>query len=422
MLYCTSDHMCVNALPDDQLCHQSVPPSGTAISDGALVVAGLYRLTGPSGVNDHAMREGADLAALQLTSEAAVNLVLYACDTAGDDVQAARAFRIAIAQLHAVATIGPDTSDELVKGVAPLVKQYATLVVSPSATAPIITHLDDGGLIWRTAPSDNLQAKVLATLAPSSTKLDLVYVDKSTYSSGLAQAFTTDFTGTISKTIVFPTGAASMAVGEMDAPLYALLIADADVPSLVAALEHAPGQSMTQYLMTDGALAPTLWGPASMRIGWPMLSRIHGTAPGLPADPDPSAGVYRAFSTDYQAHFKENPSDTAWVANAYDAVYAVAIAAAVSGPKPGGAAIAANLKRLSNKSATSIPLGVNGYGAAVQALQASPNATVNLSGASGPLDFDPATGDVLSAPIEVWKIVMGADGNPTFAVASTVTP
>jgi ABC-type branched-subunit amino acid transport system substrate-binding protein len=422
MLYCTSDHMCVNGLPDDQLCKQSVPSPGTPIPDGALVVAGLYRLTSVNGVNDHAIRWGADLAALQLSSEAGVNVVHYACDTGGDPAQAARAFKLAVTELHAVATIGPDTSDEVVKGVAPLVTQYSTVVVSPSATAPLITSLPDNGLIWRTAPSDILQAKVLVSLVPSNVKLDLVYVDKDTYASGLEQAFTTGFTGAISKTVVFPTGSAGAAVGQMDAPGYALLIADDDDPPLVAALENAPGQAMTQYLMTDAAQRPQLWGPANMRIGWPMLNRIRGTAPGLPADPDPSAGVYRGFSTDYQAHFGEDPSNTAWVANAYDAFYVVAIAAAVAGPHPTGVAIAANMRRLSDKSAKAIAVGVNGYGAAVQALQASPGATVDLYGASGPIDFDPATGDILSAPIEVWKIVMAADGNPTFAAASVVTP
>jgi branched-chain amino acid transport system substrate-binding protein len=423
MLYCTSDHMCVNGLPDDQLCHQSVPPDGTPIADGALIIAGLYRLTG-NAVNDHAIREGSDLAALELTGADNVNLVHYACDTGGDPAQAARAFKVAVTELHAVAIIGPSTSNEVVKGVAPLVTQYNAVVVSASATAPTIATLMDNGLIWRTAPSDSLQAKVLATLVPvDKVQVDLVYVDKDPYAFGLQQAFTATYTGPLSKTVVFETGAAATVVAQMDsAPNYALLIANDDDPPLVAALSMASTQAMTQYLMTDAALAPTLWGPANMRVPWSMLSRIRGTAPGLPTDPDPSAAVYRAFSSDYQAHFHEDPSNTAWVANAYDAVYVVAIAAAAAGPKPTGTAIAAAMHRLSNKSAKPIAVGINSYGTAVQALQASPMATIDLYGASGPIDFDPATGDILSAPIEVWKIVMDANGNPTFAAASVVTP
>jgi branched-chain amino acid transport system substrate-binding protein len=284
----------------------------------------------------------------------------------------------------------------------------------------------DNGLIWRTAPSDSLQAKVLATLVPPVSDMkviDLVYVDKDPYAFGLQQAFTSAYTGKVSKTVVFESGAAATVVGQMDSsPDYALLIANDDDPPLVAGLQSAPGQAMTQYLMTDAALAPTLWGPANMRVGWPMLGRIRGTAPGLPTDPDPSAAVYRAFSSDYEGRFKEDPSNTAWVANAYDAVYVVAIAAAAAGPRPTGTAIAANMHRLSNKSAKAIPVGINSYGTAVQALQLSATATIDLYGASGPIDFDPATGDIISAPIEVWKIVMDANGNPTFTAASVVTP
>jgi branched-chain amino acid transport system substrate-binding protein len=429
MLYCTSDHMCVDGLPDDQLCKQSVPPAGTPIPDGALIIAGLYKLNGPNEVNDHAIREGSDLAALELTTEGNVDIVHYACDTGGDPAQAQRALKVAVTQLHAVAVVGPDTSDEVVKGIAPVVAQYGAIVVSPSATAPIISTLPDDNLVWRTCPSDNLQAKVLATLVPATLpnsttppKLDLVYVDKNTYAAGLHDAFTEAYQGNVNATVVFQTGDAASVVPMLtaDPPDYALLIADTDAPPLVAALENASGLGATQYLMTDSALAPTLWGPTDMRIGWPMLSRIRGTAPALPVDPDPSAGVFRSFSTAYQAHFGEDPSDTAFVANAYDAFYAIAIAAAAAGTKPTGAQIAVNMGRLSTKGSTAVPVGSSGYGQAVQALQAA-GATIDLYGASGPIDFD-ASGDTVSAPIEVWKIVMGSDGNPTFATSSVVEP
>ena len=97
--------------------------------------AGLYKLYGPTAVNDHAIRQGVDLGGAQLGTDG-VNVVHYACDTGGDPAQAGRALAYAVGHLHAMAIIGPDTSDEVVKGVAPLVKHYGVLVVSPSATAP----------------------------------------------------------------------------------------------------------------------------------------------------------------------------------------------------------------------------------------------------------------------------------------------
>ena len=413
-LYCTSDHMCVDSSP----CVVSTAPAATTASQPPLVIGGLYKLSG-TGADDQAVRQAVDLAAEQLATEDQPVLHV-ACDTAGDPTQAANALRVAVEIFHAVAIVGPRTSDEVVKGLAPIVKRYGAVIVSPSATNPSIGQLDDDNLIWRTCPSDNLQAKVLTTLVPTTvgTTLDLVYVDMNTYATGLEQAFTQQFTGMVTKSIVFETGMATMAVGEMDDPDWALLIADTDAPALVTAIGATPGLAMTKFLMTDSAQAPSLWGAAP--YDYTLLSRIQGTAPGLPPDGDPSAAVYRGFATDYMAHFaNEDPADTAHVANAYDAAFVIAIAAAGVGKRATGAEIAANMARLSSANALSVNVGPISFKTAVNALMSGSN--INLVGASGPIDFD-GNGDIVTAPIEVWGIAQGTDGSPTFVSEMVTTP
>ncbi len=411
-LYCTSDHMCVDSTP----CVVSTAPT-TTTGQPTLVIGGLYKLSG-TGADDHAVRQAVDLAAEQLATEDQPVLHV-ACDTAGDPTQAANALRVAVEVFHAVAIVGPRTSDEVVKGLAPVVRRYGAVIVSPSATNPSIGQLDDDHLIWRTCPSDNLQAKVLTTLVPTTTgtTLDLVYVDMNTYATGLEQAFTQQFTGMVTKSIVFETGMAAMAVSEMDDPEYALLIADTDAPALVAAIGATPGLATTKFLMTDSAQAPSLWGAAP--YDYTLLSRISGTAPGLPPDGDPSAAVYRSFASDYMAHWSEDPADTAHVANAYDAAFAIAIAAAGVGKRATGAEIAANMARLSSANALSVDVGPISFKTAVNALLSGSN--VNLVGASGPIDFD-GNGDIITAPIEVWGIAQGTDGSPTFVSEKVTTP
>lgn len=410
-LYCTSDHMCVDPTP----CVVSTAPAAATTSQAPLVIGGLYKLSG-TGANDHAVRQAVDLAAEQL---ATVNqpVLHVACDTAGDPAQAANALRVAVEIFHAVAIVGPRTSDEVVKGLAPIVKRYGAVIVSPSATNPSIGQLDDDNLIWRTCPSDDLQAKVLTTLVPTASKLDLVYVDMNTYATGLEQAFTQQWGGMVSKSIVFPSGMAAMAVAEMDAPQYALLIADTDAPALVTAIGATAALASTQFLMTDSAQAPALWGAAP--YDYTLLSRISGTAPGLPPDSDPSAAVYRSFASDYQAHWNEDPADTAHVANAYDAAFVIAIAAAAAGTQPRGVDIAANLARLSTAGALAVDVGPITFTMGVNTLVSGSN--INLVGASGPIDFD-ANGDVVTAPIEVWGIAQGTDGSPTFVSERVITP
>jgi branched-chain amino acid transport system substrate-binding protein len=408
-LFCTNDHMCVDPSP----CSVAVP--ATPSVRPPLVLAGLFRGSGPTAAKDLDIRHGADLGAIEL-NQLGIPVTWVSCDTRSNPDGAREALRVATQVFQAVAVVGPETSDEVVRGVAPVVKQYGAVIVSPSATSPVIAQLDDGGLIWRTCPSDNLQAKVLAMLVPATAKLDLVYVDMSTYATGLQQAFTQSWSGSAAKTIIFPSGMAAKAVAEMEAPTHALLIADVDAPALVAAAHATPGLASTLFYMTDGALAPELWGSAP--YDYTFLGHIKGTAPGLPTGTDASAGVFRSFSASYSGRFGVTPADVAYVANAYDAFYAIALAAVAAGSTPTGALIAANMQRMSKKGAPTIKVGPNGFEAGVNLL-ATGN-MIDLVGASGPLDWD-AAGELVSAPIQVWDIVQGANG-PSFATVTVDTP
>src|SRR5206468_2530145 len=102
------------------------------------------------------------------------------------------------------------------------------------------------------------------------------------------------------------------------------------------------------------------------------LGRFRGTAPGLPPlDPDPSAPVYKAFRSEYTAHFHtENPDSTAFVANAYDAFFSIALAALAGGDDRSGAAITANLGRLSAADGDLISASPLGFSTALAALRA----------------------------------------------------
>jgi branched-chain amino acid transport system substrate-binding protein len=415
-LFCNSDHQCIDTTP----CVVSVAPDPRTSTGTPLVIAGLYKTSGPNDVNDHAIRNAADLAAAEINSYFPVTHVV--CDTGGDKAQAQLALKVAVETFHAVAVVGPDTSGEFA-AVEPLVMRYGVAMVSPSATNPGIAdfHTPTGGLTWRTCPSDNLQAKVLAMLVPSTAMpLDIVWVSPNDYADGLERAFIMASGRTDAKPIQFTGGdAASLtsAVAQMNAPAYALLIADTDAPDLVKALHGAPGQSMTQYLMTDSALAPTLWGAAPFDFAY--LARIRGTAPALPAFSDPSGPVFAAFSTSYQGRFHEDPANTAFVANAYDAFYVLAIAAGAVGARATGAQIAANIARMSDPNGKKIPIDPSDFQAGVNQLK-SAGATIDLVGTSGPIDFGD-NGDIVTAPIQVWTIAMSA-GAPTFKTVMTITP
>ncbi|MCA1663306.1 MAG: ABC transporter substrate-binding protein, partial [Myxococcales bacterium] len=243
-LYCNPDHQCINATP----CRVSVDATAAGTP---LVIAGLYlQSSAVDGPNDHAIRQAVDLAATEL-NQFGVPVRHVACDTGGDKASALAALDLAVTQFKAVAVVGPDTSDELI-ALAPAVRKRGVVVVSPAASAASIADLVDDHLIWRTCASDNLQAKVLSSLVPAHTPLDLVYVAGDPYAVGLEKAFIGIFGMDNVNPIQFESTMAASAVSQMSAP-YAVLIADVDAPALVAALHGAPGQSTTQYLMTDSA-------------------------------------------------------------------------------------------------------------------------------------------------------------------------
>lgn len=408
-LHCNPEHECVDTTP----CYVSVEATAPG---PPLVIAGLYLHSEPSdGPNDHALRQAVDLAALEL-NQFSVPVRHVACDTGGDKTVALQALDVAAQQLRAVAVVGPNSSDELL-ALAPEVRKLGVLVISPAASAAAIADLVDDDLIWRTCASDNLQAKVLSSLVPARDSLDVVYVNGDPYAVGLEKAFIAISGRTDATPIQFDSGMAAAAVAQMNAPQYAVLIADFDVPALVAALQGAPGQSMTQYLMTDSALTPTLWGAGPYDFSF--LGRIRGTAPALPAFGDPSGPVFAAFDVSYRGQWHEAPADTAFVANAYDAAYAIAIGAAAAGASPTGRGIASQLARMSATGSMTVQIGPAQYQAAVNALRGG--AAIDLVGTSGPIDWDDK-GDVVTAPTEVWQVAQDTSGMPTFKVLETVNP
>ena len=141
------------------------------------------------------------------------------------------------------------------------------------------------------------------------------------------------------------------------------------------------------------AQAPTLWGPAGARIGWPLLSRIQGTAPALPADPDPSAACSAASApTIKRTSARTRATPPSWPT----LMMHLRDRRRCRGRRtqPTGAAIAANLERLSDKSAAAFSVGVNGHASRSRRCKRRRRRKSTSYGASGPIDFDAATGDM----------------------------
>ena len=413
-LFCTSDNLCVVGKPKDRLCVDTVGKEPA----GALIIAVL---SDRSFDSDKAIENATRLAVDEINQRQAgasqPPIFAYLCDTASDPEQTLKAARFVVDEKKAVALIGPTTSGGLVN-IAGFAKNASVLVMSPSATSTEISSLDDGGLIWRTAPSDALQAKLLAQKVSESTaalpeqpRLGVLFVD-SVYGQGLARAVKAEYArvngrGLIARDFTFKTReeiAGALNNLAKETPTHAVIIADVDSPAIVSMIRSQPGLNDTLFYLTDGAKTRDLYGPmGSTDPG--LLRRIRGTAPAVP-----TGAPYGTFRQSFISKFSADPNLISFVANSYDAAYLVAIAAAATQGRPGGKEIANGLGRLRPMGAT-VPVGPTDYLMAVkQMIQGG----VRLEGASGALDFD-ANGDPIASPgqFEVWCV--DTTNAPTFA-------
>jgi branched-chain amino acid transport system substrate-binding protein len=95
---------------------------------------------------------------------------------------------------NVMAIMGPNCSGNTGAVITNVLVPNGVVAISPSATSPALTTLEDGGWFFRTAPSDARQGPVLANIAISRGQTDMaVTFSNSDYGKGLADAFVTAY-------------------------------------------------------------------------------------------------------------------------------------------------------------------------------------------------------------------------------------
>jgi branched-chain amino acid transport system substrate-binding protein len=348
---------------------------------------------------------------------------LYACNT-GNDIDILKAqvtWMTTELQVPALMTTG--SSQTLAASALTIGK--GTLLLSPSATSPEITSLLDQSLVWRTAPSDLIQGRVIAqvladtryfTTAP--TKLGIIYVNDP-YGQGLKDVIVQRYTGagrTVSQ-FFYDRGSSEQiiqAVGLLAAqnPQVTVLIGfpDDSLRVLQASRPFAQLKQPThRWFFTDSSKDPAL-----LTAGQDVVS-AYGTAPAQGAGPE-----FENFKARFQQAFGKDPSNFAFTSHSYDAMYLVALgtawSAGTSNAPVTGAGIAEGLQNVSSTTGSPFVLQPTQFTQAASAMQSK--AGINVTGSSGKLDFDSATGEAPS-PVELWQVT--PDGT-AFQTVTTIEP
>lgn len=382
-----------------------------------LTIGTLLPRSGALGAFGDAMDNGVKLAVSEINQSGGVlgkKLAVVSCDDGTDANQAERAAHHLADVANVQAIIGAGASGVTIEAFNRVAKAARILMMSPSATSPAISNLTDDGLLWRTAPSDAVQGRAIAEyiLRRGYSKVAIVNRNDA-YGNGLSAAISNqlcasepDFCGSGILAGLYSDQIGVIQNDDQARVLAEVIAFDPDAVVLVAYVQDgvafmnlAAGKGL-RFILSDGTRDIALLGTTPNQPGISdasILCTLVGTNPA-----SPSGELYNAFALKYDANFRAAPGTFA--ANSYDAAYLVALAyGAARGAgvtQPDGRALAEGLTRLSKGARAE--LGVQDYGRALTELSGSAEAMVDVVGISGPLDFDPTTGEAPSG-IEMWR-------------------
>ena len=242
-------------------------------SFGATVKIGeLQGFTGPIESMIPAMSGGANLAVTEVNASGkylygTIEVVQGDSKCIDADAAVAEGERL-INDENVMAIMGPNCSGVTGAFVSNVGMPNGVVNISPSATSPALTDIEDNGYFFRTAPSDARQGQVLADIAMSRGQSDMaVTYTNDDYGKGLADAFVTAYEaagGTV--TVIsghendkadYSADVAALSAGG-SATLAVLGYADTGGKGILAASEDTG--AFTDYVFADGMMSATTSG------------------------------------------------------------------------------------------------------------------------------------------------------------------
>lgn len=360
-------------------------------------------------------------------------IVLVGCNDGSDTDTAVLAARHLVDDVGVSAIVGAAFSGITIKVATEVTIPAGVLLISPSATSVAITSLVDGGLVWRTSPSDVFQASALAEYVPlleQTVRAELGLAAGEPVRLAIlhkGDAYGTGLGGALEKVLqlngasaldgsnqdnyvrfdygnpddpgVNPTKYAEAVATALDLAPHIILVFGTNegvvdvfepIEQQWGAVQPAPGYK-PRYLFSDGGLINDLWDYVGANDE--LRQRIGGTVPGT------DNILFKSFKSQYTTKNTDGTSpDVFGAAGGYDATYLLAYAAVTLGSTPiSGAGLASGLGKMIGGS--SVDVGSSGINDALAPLLAG--GAIDFNGASGPLDFDLTTGEAPS-DIQIW--------------------
>ncbi len=382
-------------------------PTYAVTGDGVLRIGTLFATSGTYASLGAGQVAGVEAAVREINEAGGVNGVpveVFHRNSGDATTETAEASYADLVAKGVDVVVGPSSSVLAQRLVEPVIAAGVPLI-SPAATLPALSTLEDDGLVFRTIGSYSAQGTVIsdALVEAKAKSVAYVYVDDASGQallesitagaedggldlaySGTFKPTATDFSSIVSKVKKADPDAVVISSAADAANSTAALIAALTTAKLGGAKLWLTSQSVADY---------------SQALPAGVIDKVNGVLEGSQPDDafiarltqaDPSVGAYR------------------YAQEAYDATIMAALAATVAGDD-GGPAVARLLPVISRDGIT-----CTSFGACADVLRTEPD--INYDGISGPLDLT-AAGDVSSAS---WGIYVYGAGNTASLVRTVI--
>ena len=366
----------------------------------ALKIGFLADFSGPLAEFGPVIQTGVELAIKHVNAAGGVNgknVLLVIGDTQLDTTAAVEEARrlVEIEGVHAI--IGPLSSTVTIAVAESVTGDAGVPTISPSATSPGVSVAVDNGYLFRSTVSDAAQGPVLADLASSEgyDNVAVLFINDA-YGQGLADAFESAFSGTITKASFEDGQASYLAELQQVAGSGASVLVAIGFPTQAEVFirEALENDIFSSFLFVDGTKSEDLIAA----IGADNLEGFKGTAP-VGAETEALA----AWDAAYKAEYGELPTRP-FVREAYDATIAIALAAELGGTA--GRMVSRDaLVRVATPGGQVVIPGADGIEEGLKDVREGED--VNYEGAATTLDWND-DGDVTSGVIGTWQYSGGA--------------
>jgi branched-chain amino acid transport system substrate-binding protein len=308
----------------------TVLAAGGASAQDSANVGIILGFTGPLETITPHMAAGAELAIAEANESGLLPVTLNpvrADSTCIDAAAATAAAERLVTSDNVAAIVGADCSGVTIAVANGVAVPNGVLMISPSATSPALSTLEDNDLFFRTAPSDARQGEILAALMNDRgiSEVAVTYTNND-YGLGLAESFSAAFQasgGTVLISSPHEDGR-----GDYSAEVAALQASGAETLMVLGYVDQG-GRGIVQAALDTGAFESFVFGDGMFgtsiieAIGSELDGAVIGVVPG-------SDSPARATFDEMGAAAGFEPTSS-YTGESYDAAALVALAIAKTG-------------------------------------------------------------------------------------------